>query len=77
MNNVVPRNWRGLTGLPCDTRESLAIKRDLPNYQYQAVRDAQLYLDARVVEKAGDDVLMRYKDRTFLIDIKGQRRRQE
>ena len=41
-----------------DTPESEAIKKTLPNYQYIAVRNAQQFTDASIIEKRGDDVLV-------------------
>jgi hypothetical protein len=43
-----------------DTPETEALKKTLPNYQYIAVRDAQIYMEARIIEKRGDDVLVEY-----------------
>lgn len=45
-----------------DTPESEAIKKTLPNYQYIAVRNAQQFTDARIIEKRGDDVLVEYPE---------------
>ncbi len=73
----IDRGWRGLTTLDCDTRETDAIKRKLKHRQYCAVRDAQLYLGATLLRMAGDDVLMRHREREFLIDAKGRQRAQE
>lgn len=45
-----------------DTPETEALKKTLPNYQYVAVRDAQQFMDARIIEKRGDDVLIEYPE---------------
>jgi hypothetical protein len=73
VSNKVDRGWRGLTTLKCDTPESYAIRKTCKYHQHNAVRDAQLYLDAKIVEKVGDDVRMKYRDRYFLIDVKGDK----